>query len=679
MSNSRRGRRAVRRRREQARNVIADAAARYPQMVAEAVATMDRVDEQASNTPWSNFSQSDYTPAQWRRACLIDTGQGDPDSKDRYSLPVREPSGALNRNGVHAAAGRIHGTDAPAEVKQRAARALVRLYRSELDEEPPPRLLTLAGQSREAVEELGVVEAPRGDRPGRMSIQLIKAGWSLNGRYYPAEVLRRDGPEAFPAGTQAFVDHATEEEAAERPSGSVRDLAAVMATPARWDEQRQALVAEVRLFQPWREALTDMAENIGMSIRAMVLGDYGEADGREGLIVSQLVEGRSVDFVTKAAAGGSILSVLESAQAQHADEARNVGGWLESRLHLALTQLGDEMYGDGRLSRDERMALSGALGDALATFASRVEGDAPQLYQRDLYDGPEAVERPAAEATVEPLPAAEITTELRQLDQILGAPKDVPALLAPASTADGTPPTATNEREGTPMSETQDGARAPDEAGTTIQAPPASTTTTTIESPEAQIAAYDRERQYRSRAANVEASEAQVAVIAQERDQFRARANSLAEALTESQNEQRRLAAERDRAVSEARQLRANETGRLTVDKMLGQPEQGVPENLLGLVAPRVHSAVHGHVPLTEHGEVDMAALEALVGSAIRQERVHAAQLMEAQGVGRVQGLGAEGDPTMQMTTKQFEEQVSGLFADIGLDDDAVNLATKGR
>lgn len=673
----------MRRRREQARDIIADAATRYPQMVAEAVATADRADEQVSNRPWSDFSQADYTPAQWRRACLIDTGQGDPDSKDRYSLPVREPSGAVNRNGVHAAAGRIHGTDAPAEVKQRAARALVRLYRSELDEEPPPRLLTLAGQSREAVEELGVVEAPRGERPGRMLIQLIKAGWSLNGRYYPAEVLRRDGPGAFPGGTQAFIDHATEDEQAVRPSGSVRDLAAVMTGPATWDEQRKALIGEVRLFAPWREALADMHEHIGMSIRAMVLGDYGQAEGRDGLIVSQLVEGKSVDFVTKAAAGGSVLSVLESVQ-QQADEARNVGGWFESRLHLALTQIGDEMYGDGHLSRDERMALSAALGAALDTFASQVEGNAPQLYQRDLFDGPEPARRAADEAAVVPIPTAEVETELRQLDQLLGNPKDPPALLAPANHAEGHPPTVPTQERTDPMSgpDTQDGARAPDEAGKATEATPAAPNTTAAsaaESPEAQLAAWQREREYRSAAAGREASEAQVAVVAQERDQYRARANSLAEALTESQNVQRRLAAERDRAVAEARSLKANETGRLTVDKLLAQPEQGVPENLLGMISPRVHAAVHGNVPLNEHGEVDMGALEALVSSSIRQERVHAAQLLEAQGVGRVVGLGAEGDPTVQMSTEQFEKQVSGLWSELGLDETTVNLATKGR
>lgn len=243
------------------------------------------------------------------------------------------------------------------------------------------------------------------------------------------------------------------------------------------------------------------------------------------------------------------------------------------------------------------------------------------------------------------------------------------------------------------MTGTPDGARAPDQAGGATNTPPAAAPTSSppanpvgspaaapaAESPEAQLAAWERERHYRASAAHVEASEAQVAVIAQERDQLRNRANSLAEALTEAQNLQRRLAAERDRAVAEARQLKANETGRLTVDKMLQAAESGVPENLIGLVAPRVHHAIHGHVPLTEHGEVDMPALEALVTSTIRQERVHAAQLLEAQGVGRVRGLGAEGDPTMQMSTQQFEEQVSGLFGALGLDESTARLATKGR
>jgi hypothetical protein len=177
----------------------------------------------------------------------------------------------------------------------------------------------------------------------------------------------------------------------------------------------------------------------------------------------------------------------------------------------------------------------------------------------------------------------------------------------------------------------------------------------------------------------VGATEAQLAVVAQERDQYRTRAHSLAEALTEAQNAQRAAEARAAEAVGEMRRYRANEAGRTTVDRLLVAPESGVPDSLQAHIAPRVHAAVHNQVPLTTAGEVDTAALEALVASAIRTERVHAAQLLEAQGVGTVRGLGAEGDPTMAMTAEQFDKQVSGLFADIGLDETTAALATKGR
>jgi HK97 family phage prohead protease len=102
----------------------------------------------ASTTPWGNFTAADYTPEQYRRACLIDTGEGDVDSKDRYKLPVREPGGALNVGGVHAAAGALAGArgglSVSADQKRAAARKLIRLY-GEIGEEPPDSLRSLAG------------------------------------------------------------------------------------------------------------------------------------------------------------------------------------------------------------------------------------------------------------------------------------------------------------------------------------------------------------------------------------------------------------------------------------------------------------------------------------------------------------------------------------------------------
>lgn len=96
-----------------------------------------------SNRPWGDVKESDYDVAQWHRACLIHLHDGAPTSKGECKLPVREPSGTLNRNGVHAAAaalaGARGGVDAPPDAKRAAARRLRSLYR-ELDEDPPGSL-----------------------------------------------------------------------------------------------------------------------------------------------------------------------------------------------------------------------------------------------------------------------------------------------------------------------------------------------------------------------------------------------------------------------------------------------------------------------------------------------------------------------------------------------------------
>lgn len=98
-----------------------------------------------SNRPWSEFSESDYkTAEQFCSACLIDLNPpGKPKVKELCKLPVKEPGGTYNRNGIHAAAVRIHQTHAPREEKRKAARKLIRLYR-EMGEEPPDSLKRLA-------------------------------------------------------------------------------------------------------------------------------------------------------------------------------------------------------------------------------------------------------------------------------------------------------------------------------------------------------------------------------------------------------------------------------------------------------------------------------------------------------------------------------------------------------
>jgi HK97 family phage prohead protease len=108
-----------------------------------------------SDKPWAQFTAADYTPEQWARACLIDTGEGDTSSKARYKLPVKEPDGTVSRAGAHAAAsvlgGGRGGVQASSEQKTAAAKKLVAIYRNDLDEDPPESLLRMAGMASSAL------------------------------------------------------------------------------------------------------------------------------------------------------------------------------------------------------------------------------------------------------------------------------------------------------------------------------------------------------------------------------------------------------------------------------------------------------------------------------------------------------------------------------------------------
>lgn len=244
-----------------------------------------------------------------------------------------------------------------------------------------------------------------------MEVTLISPGFGSSG-YYSAKVLEAAAKaKVIPAGTRMFVDHQKYSEAADMVYGSrsLKDYAARTIEDARWDGAR--LVANVETFGPWRPVLADMAEAIGVSIRATGTAERGTVDGRECLIVASLDHVESVDFVAAAGRGGKITALLESARTAPGElvEAANVGAWLESRIHAEFTDVADRMYGDGCLTREERISLSSAIGDALSSFVARVESDAPQLFARDRWVEPGPVAAAVTESTnPKEAPVAEI-------------------------------------------------------------------------------------------------------------------------------------------------------------------------------------------------------------------------------------------------------------------------------
>lgn len=110
----------------------------------EGIAALTAAADKVSDAPWSP-STADYSHEQWRHACIVHLPGGN--TYDHHKLPVREPDGTLNRNGVHAAAGRIHAVQAPPDALHAAARKLAALYRGPLNEDPPPSLLSMTAAS----------------------------------------------------------------------------------------------------------------------------------------------------------------------------------------------------------------------------------------------------------------------------------------------------------------------------------------------------------------------------------------------------------------------------------------------------------------------------------------------------------------------------------------------------
>src|SRR5882757_9569948 len=98
-----------------------------------------------SERPWGRYAEAEYSSSEWRSACLVDTGIGDPDAKSRYKLPVREPMGEVNRGAVQAAAGGLAAVRGiSSDMRSSVGRQLVALLR-DVGEEPPEGLMTMAG------------------------------------------------------------------------------------------------------------------------------------------------------------------------------------------------------------------------------------------------------------------------------------------------------------------------------------------------------------------------------------------------------------------------------------------------------------------------------------------------------------------------------------------------------
>ncbi len=140
-------------------------------------------------------------------------------------------------------------------------------------------------------------------------IKLIAPGKGSSA-FYPKEVLQRDGPQVFKAGTHVYLNHPTAAEEAARPEGDVKNLAGVLTTDASYHENHAkgpGLYARMKVFADHAQTVEEKAPHVGMSIRASGRAESNQK--RDGLpVLTHLTHAESVDVVTRAGAGGMILT-----------------------------------------------------------------------------------------------------------------------------------------------------------------------------------------------------------------------------------------------------------------------------------------------------------------------------------------------------------------------------------
>lgn len=532
---------------------------------------------------------------------------------------------------------------------------------------------------------------PAGGR--RYRARLIEGDrWGSSG-FYPRTVIERDGPAAWPAGTAMYLDHPTVEEEANRPERSVRDIAAkVVTTPVY---EGDGLYADIEVFPHTAPLVEALADTIGLSVRGEGTAVLGEAAGRHGMIIESLDRGYSVDFVTRAGAGGKLVSLIEAARSIAVSEARNVGAWIESRLHLALTELADTMYGDGRLTREERITLSGAVGDALTAFTTRVETDAPQLFRRDLYNDPETVG--VAEARRVREAAAQDTTRVlsdlvrdaygggqdtyvwvRDFDPDrhlvwfdVNDPTGCDTFQQPYTVADSGQISLTDARvEVVARTDYTPVVTPGDEDIAESAAPPAPAAEPEPNNTPVTEGASPTVPNPTSKEAPMSGSNTGPAPGA-------AGTAEATIAVAEAEQRVKTVEAERDAALKDADEtrrqlarLRAAEAARPIAAAALAETD------LPAAAQTRVLAAVVADVPLTEALALDETVFKPRVEEAAKAETVYLAALREAAGEGRVNGLG--GTTTAEPTAEQRIKAREAAFRGLGLSETAAKTAAVG-
>lgn len=149
-------------------------------------------------------------------------------------------------------------------------------------------------------------------KPLEVAVQIIRPGWgnTRDNHYYPAEMLRRDA-EKFIGAKMYETDHREDEKSTRTWVSTVKEITGFT--------DDGAPIANVIVHDPsFGERIRNlntagMLDRMECSILANGKAKGGfEKDGRKGKVVEAITDVSSVDWVTRAGAGGKALSLAEN-------------------------------------------------------------------------------------------------------------------------------------------------------------------------------------------------------------------------------------------------------------------------------------------------------------------------------------------------------------------------------
>lgn len=230
-----------------------------------------------------------------------------------------------------------------------------------------------------ALLEAATPEVLSGEKPGRYRIRIICPGKGSSGVYSESNLAASVG--CFPAGTQMFMDHPSKDEDMNRPERSVKDLAGRLVTDAVVGLDG-ALYAECEVYPSFNDIIREKWQDIGVSINAWSENGL-DADG----IVPVFDGVTSVDFVTKAGAGGALLEVLESQRVSSDEENHMNEETIRQAIATAVTEALApllELLAKDNLPGEQPVAPEAPTGEA--------PGEDPERKPEEPADKPEAPE-----------------------------------------------------------------------------------------------------------------------------------------------------------------------------------------------------------------------------------------------------------------------------------------------